>query len=356
MSLLHDLIQEMDAAAPAASTGASAIAATPGSLFAGGVIDSKKEKRKKTKMMRRIMNMKESLGVDLGGVDFDASDIISRIDAAVKKTEQNDDTTAFGLEDEDGNMVKVYVRDEQAKDFEHQLATMLAGEDDDANQETTSLEIAEVLFKLKDKFDIVDVEWPGIEGDEEEEQEMAGAEGGLGAEAGAEGGLDAEAGAETGDLSGVEGDEAGLDAEGDMTADEEGAESALKQVIDMMKSDAEAKKAEADARTAEAKAKEAEFTAQSSANKVRKEEQIYDMEAAEKEKSEQDKETQQLAKLARFQHQKAQDAEVKLSMEGKEESKNDDGQPWKMNDDEDEDDELTLKELSTLIMRNLGHN
>ena len=101
--------------------------------------------------------MKESLGVDLGGTDFDASDVVSRIDAASKKADQNEDTTAFGLEDEDGNMVKVYVRDEQAEDFEKELAALLAGEDENDDEENSSLEIAEVLFKLKDKYDIVDV-------------------------------------------------------------------------------------------------------------------------------------------------------------------------------------------------------
>ena len=180
MSLLSDIVQEMDAAGAAAATTTSSVAATPGSLFAGGIVDPKNAKKKRGKLLRRAMNMKtegamsrlkESLGVDLGGADFDASDVISRIDAASKKEKQNDDTTAFGLEDEDGSMVKVYVRNDQAKDFETQLAALLAGADEDNDEDNTSLEIAEVLYKLKDKFDIVDVEWPGIAGDEEEEQE-----------------------------------------------------------------------------------------------------------------------------------------------------------------------------------------
>jgi hypothetical protein len=361
MSLLSDIVQEMDAAGAAAATTTSSVAATPGSLFAGGIVDPKNAKKKRGKLLRRAMNMKtegamsrlkESLGVDLGGADFDASDVISRIDAASKKEKQNDDTTAFGLEDEDGSMVKVYVRNDQAKEFETQLAALLAGTDEDNDEDNTSLEIAEVLYKLKDKFDIVDVEWPGIEGDEEEEQEVtgnevAGAETGAaaGEVAGAEAG--AGAGAEAGDLAGLE---AGAEGEGTgeegMVADEEGAESALKQVIDMMKADAEAKKAEADARAAEARAKEAEFASKAAGAKVRQDEQIYDMEAAQKEKSEQEKEAKQLADLARFQHQKAQDAEVKLSMEGKEE---------KEDEDEDENNRISLKDLSALIMRNLRH-
>lgn len=365
MSLLKNVIKEMAAAAPAAVTSAHSVAAVPGSLFKGGKIDPKKAKKKQGQMFRRIMNMGESLGVDLGTTDFDASDVLSRIDAASKKAEQNDDTTAFGLEDEDGNMVKVYVRNEQAEDFEKELAALLAGADEDEDEENSSPEIAEVLFKMKDKFDIVDVEWPGIEGDEEE-QEVVGDEQAMGAapaggapagEPGAEG----EMGADGADLDalGAEGEGEGEMGDEEMAPEEDDAKTALSQVIDMMKADAEAKKAEADARTAEARAKEAEYSAQASASKVRKEEQIYDMEAAEKQKSDQDKESQQLAKLARFQHQKAQDAEVKLSMESKEESEARYDQPYKTNhkdDDDDDCDEITMKELSYLIMRNLGHN
>lgn len=358
MSLLRDLVQEM---AAGGSTGAGGIAAVPGSLFAGGVVDAEKTKQRRKKMMRRVINMKESLGIDLGRTDFDASDVVSRIDAASKKADQNDDTTAFGLEDEDGNMVKVYVRNDQSEEFEKELSALLAGELEDDEEENNALEIAEVLFKLKDKFDIVDVEWPGIEGDPEEEQEV-----GATAEPAADGEVppgaaeinpDAElAGAE----GAVGGDLEALDAEGGdeetMAPDEAGAETALQQVIDMMKSDAEAKKAEADARAAEARAKEAEYTAQASSGRVRKEEQMMDMENAEKAKKEEEEEAKNMAKLARYQYQKAQDAEVKLSMESEDCEDGEYDQPWKLNDEKEDEETITLKELSYLIMKNLRHN
>jgi len=347
MSLLCDLVQEM---AAGGSTGAGGIAAVPGSLFKGGVVDAEKTKQRRKKMMRRVMNMKESLGVDLGRTDFDASDVVSRIDAAAKKADQNDDTTAFGLEDEDGNMVKVYVRNDQAEDFEKDLSAMLAGELADDEEENNALEIAEVLFKLKDKFDIVDVEWPGIQGDPEEEQEVGGEEAGgepmppTGDQAGTEE-PGAEAAPGTGDLEGMDTEAAGEPGEAEMAPDEAGAETALQQVIDMMKADAEAKKAEADARAAEARAKEAEYTAQASAGRVRKEEQMMDMENAEKAKKEEEQEAKNMAKLARYQYQKAQDAEVKLSMESED-----------YNNDTEYEETVTLKELSSLIMQNLKDN
>ena len=428
MSLLKQMVKEM---AAAGATAAHSIAAVPGGLFGGGVVDASKAKKrnKRTrnrKMIRRVMSesgvIYENLGANSGENDFSSSDVVSKLDAAEKRAKSGDDTTAFGMEDEDGNLVKVYVKTESAEDFEKALAAMLAGEDDNEDNVNTALEIAEVLFKLKDKFEIVDVEWPTIEGDEEEEQEMEGgdAEGGdmEGGDMDAEGGdMDAEGG-EGDDLDlGDEGDGEG-DAEGDMEADDNDAKSALDKVIDMMKADAEAKKAEAEAKTAEAKAKEADAVARASQAKVTQEEQILDMESHYKDKSDQQKEAKQLAKLAQYQHEKVKDAETTLSMESVEKegrvkcpdcngkgmkkyshegemewdhcrtcdgektiskreadeirkshsevdpmfekaNKNDkvDNDPYKYNDGEDEEDkEITTDELATLILKNLRHN
>jgi len=330
-----------------------------GTLFAGGVVNGEKRN-----VLKRVINMEtmkakgsflESLGVDHGKNDFDASDVLSKIDSAQKQERMNDDTTAFGLEDDEGNLVKVFVKTDQAEEFEDTLASMLAGQladDGDPDAENTGAkEIAEILYELKDKFDIVNVEWPGVETDEEEEQEVvapdAGAEGGAAAPAGGmEGGMEGgEGGAEVaGDELGL-GDEEDLEGiggeEGDMEADDD-AKSALQAVIDVMKADAEAKMADANAREAEARAKEAEYSAQGAAHKVKREEQVYDMEAAEKDEKGRKKEGEQQAKLARFQHSKAQDAEANLSFESVEE-------------EDDDSEEITLTELTELIFKNLRH-
>ena len=268
MSLLRDLIKET---AAASATAAHAIATTPGSLFGGGNVDPVKSKKRQRRKMRKMMrfpvmgsfsSLKEALGASSGETDFSPSDVISKLDHAEKKAKAGEDTTTFGLEDEDGNLVKVYVKTDSAEDFEQALASMLAGEDENEDDENSALEIAEVLFKLKDKFEIVDVEWPKIEGDEEEEQEvdaednMGDVEGGEGEGGEEDLGLDAEGGEEDLGLDAEGGEELGA-AEGG----EEAAKSALDKVIDMMKADAEAKEAEARAKEAEAKAKEAEYAA-----------------------------------------------------------------------------------------------
>lgn len=69
-----------------------------------------------------------------------------------KAHELNDevDTVTFGMELDDGSIVKVYVNATQADKFEHALSQLLGKEDD----------VEEAINTLADSFDIVDVEWP----------------------------------------------------------------------------------------------------------------------------------------------------------------------------------------------------
>jgi len=345
MTLLNDLLKEN---AVAGTTAAHAVASgggheTTSSLFNGGVTKRKKKKKlmnsfrfdpstiktPRTNWGWRIIG--EMMDSTLSGQgeesSFDPADVMSKLKNAEKQVEYEDDTVPFGMEDEEGNIVKVYVRADQADEFESALGGMLSGESDESvdgeDEELNSVEIAEVLFKLKDQFDIVDVEWPEIEGDEEEEQTLGGAEGemgedpAMGGEMGAEGGMEGGDEMGLGDEEGIEdlegeGDEMGMDAEG-------GAESALQQVIDMMKSDAEARKAESEARSAEAEARTAEAHANSAASKVSQEEQILDAEAHEKQQKDEKGETERLAKLARYKHDQANRAETAMAEEEEEE-------------------------------------
>lgn len=60
------------------------------------------------------------------------------------------DTVCYGLETDDGEIIKVYVNSEQAEDFETKMADMLGTEDD----------VESAINKLAQEFDIVDVVWP----------------------------------------------------------------------------------------------------------------------------------------------------------------------------------------------------
>lgn len=74
-----------------------------------------------------------------------------------KAEELNDevDTVPFGLETDDGQIVKVYVNAEQADGFEEAMKNMLGLEDD----------IEEAINRLTTEFDIVDVVWPKTDDD-----------------------------------------------------------------------------------------------------------------------------------------------------------------------------------------------
>lgn len=82
----------------------------------------------------------------------DEEAVLNKLDRSVKFDEV--DTITFGLETDDGKIVKVYVNAEQAEAFEKALAQKL-GEIDD---------IEEVLNELSKEYEIVDVEWPEDEG------------------------------------------------------------------------------------------------------------------------------------------------------------------------------------------------
>ncbi len=324
MSLLKEIVQLtrqqdlIDESAAGGATAAGSVAGFRGHFFS----PTKKRKKKKTKMRRRKMPTGLTFGFTTEGVEdnkFDSADVISKLKTAEKRAEHEEDTTGFALEDEEGRIVKVFVAAEEAKDFEAALGAALAGADeDDADidaEEATSLEIAEVLFNLKDRFTIVDVEWPQVEEDEEE-QEVEGEPGD------AEGDLDVDL---QGDGEGGEGgeggeDEAGMEAAlqdgegeggefGDEMGGEDDAKSALDSVIDLLKAQADAQKAEANAKEAEANAEEAKYNSKAADSKVKQEEEVLDMEAHYDRQGKVDKEAKQLSKLAKWKHETAQDAQ-----------------------------------------------
>ena len=213
---------------------------------------------------------------------FNPDDVISKLKASERKSKLDKDTVAFGMEDEDGSIVKVYVRADQAKDFEQAIQHALAQEDEDENEKNSSSEIAAVLFNMRKKFDIVDVEWPEVQEDEEEDMTV--------------GGEDAAAAEDMAATDQLPTEEPPVDTS------EEKAASALDAVIDMMKKDAEARAAEAQARTKEAEAKIADTTARQAEAKVKQEEEVLDMEAYYDNKGEKEKEAKRLAKLAKWKH------------------------------------------------------
>jgi hypothetical protein len=87
------------------------------------------------------------------------SDVADYLERA---TELNDevDTVPFGLETDDGDVVKVYVNADEADKFEEAMKKLLGIEDD----------IEEAINKLALDFDIVDVVWPKSKKEDGEEE------------------------------------------------------------------------------------------------------------------------------------------------------------------------------------------
>lgn len=300
MKLIQKLIE--DAAGGAVGGGDVAAAATP--LFAKlskrdlptKIHIKKKPKKAKPSGLALSENFKRLHEIDdahrRGQSTFDTTEVVSKLKSLENKNQvEKRDTQAFVLEDDDGNGVKIWVRADQAANFEAALNAYLSELAQDEKRGTP--EIAEILFKLKNNFDIVDVEWPEVVEDEEQEVALAGGE----EQAPGEEGMPGEGGEEGMPELDVGGDVGG----------EEDVKSLLTQVIDMMKADAEARKAEAHARAAEAKAREQEIGRETINAKVKQEERILDMENYEKKQKEADKEAKRLAKLAQWQHDMERD-------------------------------------------------
>ena len=109
-----------------------------------------------TDMIKQLMGEFGFLKED-ADIERNVKDQISRA-----ATKDEVDTVAFGLETDDGQIVKVYVKTDDAEKFEQEMAQML-GEIDD---------IEEALNELSKDIEIIDVEWPeetDAEGDDAED-------------------------------------------------------------------------------------------------------------------------------------------------------------------------------------------
>jgi len=109
------------------------------------------------KLSEELLRLAPDFGIlkeEMTDIEKDVSD---KLDRSVKIDEV--DTITFGLETDDGKIVKVYVKADQAEEFEKALAEKL-GEVDD---------IEEVLNALSKDYEIIDVVWPDEKDDTEEE-------------------------------------------------------------------------------------------------------------------------------------------------------------------------------------------
>jgi hypothetical protein len=274
---LHNIME--DAAAGAISAGSVAI-------NQGAGFQKKSKSKIKKKTIKRIFKEDK---------EYDNDTTMAKIKNAEQISDTNNDVIGFALEDDNDNIIKVYVKIDQSEEFENALKRELS---DNQNEEHTHREIGEIIYKLKDDFDIVNIEMGAIPEDEEE----------LNDEEESDSQLELEDDPEESDNE--EKDDLSLDDEMDPEdSSEESASTALDAVISMMKSDAEARQAESEAKKKEAEAKIASLNTQAAEAQVKKSEEIMDMEAYYDDQKSADKESKQLSKLAKYRHELDNDEE-----------------------------------------------
>lgn len=252
--------------------------------------------RKKPKMKVKGTTLKENK-------DFDTVTTSALRDLLRQKqrdSELRDTSEVFALEDNDGAVVKVYVKKDQAEDFKHAIETILADEEDQGK------EIAEILFDLHKGFDIVSVDWGKGSIPEDEEQiansEDAEAQGFPGSDelgdvdAEMQGTPDEASSTDGGGLDGVEPD---LDAATNAGIDQA---TMLNQIIGLLQAQADAQRAQADAAKAQADVQAAEAAGKAAAQYASYQEEVMDMENYNKRQQEERRENQIQAKLIRYRH------------------------------------------------------
>ena len=277
-----------------------------GATSAGSIATVPASNHRRSKMMQRAVSKRGSVEkikysnpvtIKEAKEDTNVSAIVARLNAAKHRGQTERPYVTFGLEDQRGNIVRVKVAADQSQEFEQALARTLEDEDSDPR------DIGEVIYDFKDRFDILGIDWPRTsleEADEETTEEPETDE-------------EPEDQEPLEDLDDAEDDEELPPVEEpaqppESTGGASGNElnTTLIAIVDMLKSEIEAKKAEARAREKEAEAQQAKYAAEISANKVRAEQDILDMEAWNKKNSAEQKEARKLAMLAKYRYEKGQ--------------------------------------------------
>lgn len=228
-------------------------------------------------------------GLTMDGIK--SEDILSKLADFTKKTPNNVEqkTASFALEDSNGNIIKVYVDAQQGSQFERALATRLNQAQEDG------IEIAEVLFELRKQFNIVDVKWPSIVEDEEEQLPTNANQ--------SEQPMDDEANPDaTQPDDSMSPDDSMPPVEPSGSDNNEKLTQLLSSLIQVMTADSEAKRQDGIARAAESRAREAEAAAKIADQKLKAEEEVADMEAFYATQNSEKQEAKKLAKLAKYRH------------------------------------------------------
>jgi hypothetical protein len=309
MSLLKQVLEDMGGAVTAAGD----CAGSRGVLFGSPMkrkIDKPDTKVKRVKFNKAFKTesfLESALKKLLAEEEFNSLDVISKLQYAEKNVERDTKSVAFGLEDKNGDVVKVYIETSQAHEFEIALQRELKQED--------QRDIAEILFELRNKFNIMHVTWPTVPEDEEVDMKLQPKDGESKDGDGLEGvdlpsedgdskdGKDGKSKDDELDLA-MDPENGAADSSG--STDVDSLKGMMDKIIDMLKSDSEARQAESNAKAKEAQAREAEAAARIAHTKVKSEEEVLSAENFYKQQQTDKKESQKLGRLAAYRQAMAQ--------------------------------------------------
>jgi hypothetical protein len=248
----------------------------------------------------------------------DISDVFATLKNSEYKSVERKDTVVFGIEDDDGNIMRITLPSEQGNEFEIRVSKELAEIEDfkKSGHVGKNMSMAELLYELKKEFDILDVDFPKIPSDviynekntttsvEEVQDDFNQDEN-----------LEKSDDMEMQDMDDMNGAPDGSDMqdmddmEDDSVEDFEepqgnSAESILASVMATLKAQADAEKAKADAEAEKAKAQQAEYSSKIASMEMDKQQQMMEIEAEMDAQKEKEKEAKKMADIARHNYQK----------------------------------------------------
>lgn len=233
----------------------------------------------------------------------DVETMKSKLADVQRKQDIEGSTTAFAFEDDEGHLVKVYVSKDQAENFKKELGDLL----DTAEHE--DLEISEVIYRLHQKYDIVNVEW--CEGSIPEDEEV------VDPNAPIEDNVDAENKGmpnpdETGDMAATDQSDPNAVSADPMSADAQTAPvdvnaevskmAMLDKVLGLLQARTDADRAKAEAEKAKSDVEASRVAAQAAAQYASSQEELMDMDNYNKRSQEEKREATLQSKLIRYRH------------------------------------------------------
>ncbi len=275
-----------------------------------------KKKKKKKNLLQHLR--------DIISENYDNADVVSRLKALdINNTDSKNPVISYGIEDDKGNIMRVTVRSDQAKEFEKAIAQELEINKNNTDNGTSikQMSLPELLYNLRNEFELVDVEFPKIPQDAIYNADEISTNGEFPVppvndkNEFTDNNLDNETFSEiensepSADSSKSEtmstGDEDkpnenDLESVEDFSKEDNTEISLINSVLGMMKADAEAKRAQADAEAEKSREKQAELTAAAANKELYNQEELAKMELAADEQKEKKKEAKKLADIAKY--------------------------------------------------------